>query len=110
MADRRLRWILVFVVVVCATLVALRTLEAQGGGLEGRVAKLESTVATLERNAVKNGDRLALKTKAGVFIGATDGQGEVNTQTADDKDRRPRPGHPPRNSAGADETFTVQKQ
>lgn len=100
---QRMRWLLVFVVVVCATLIAIRRSDAQGGGLpalEDKVKKLEARIVDLEKRTVKYDDRIALKTRADVYIGATDGKGEVNTQT-------PLPGHGPREVAGADETFTV---
>lgn len=106
MSRQRSLWVAVLFTAGLLGLAALRTTEAQNNqGLPDRVAALEKRVAALEQalkdNVVKSGDRVALKTKANLFIGATDGKGEVNTQT---------PGHPPREKALTDETFAIQRQ
>jgi len=106
MHNRRTLWVTVLTIVAILGLWALNSTEAQpNSGLPDRVAALEKRVAALEKAldqaVVKNGDKVALKTRAGFFIGATNGEGEINTAT---------PGKPPRKDALADETFVVQRQ
>lgn len=106
MNSRRSLWTAVLVLAGTLGFLTLRSIEAQSNpGLSRRVAQLEAKVAQLEKalneSALKDGDRVALKTKVNVFIGTTNGRGAVNTGT---------PGQNERTVPGSDETFTIQKQ
>jgi len=67
--------------------------------LEEKVQVQQTELDLFRRTFVRRGSNIALKlTQSNLYVGATGGQGEVNTAT---------PGQPPRQNAGADETFEV---